>query len=77
MLLFPAPIFRAQDVHLYQMNKLKINIKNSIVLVGLESEKSKSLFSRIKDFNLSNSTPIDCMNFLRELKDGKRMEVED
>ena len=59
------------------MSKLKINIKNSIVLVWLESEKFKSLFGRIKDFDLSNSTPIDCMNFLRKLKDGKRGEVED
>lgn len=59
------------------MSKLKINIKNSIVFVGSEGEESKYLFGRIKDFDLSDSTPIDCMDFLRKLKDGKRREIED
>ncbi|MBQ6029897.1 MAG: hypothetical protein IJL31_00145 [Oscillospiraceae bacterium] len=45
---------------------LKIKIKNSIVHVGALAEGS--LLRDIAEFDLADKTPLDCMDFIRKLK---------
>ena len=45
---------------------IRIKIKNSVVCLG--GFREDELRDKIKGFDLSDKTPIDCMDFLRELK---------
>ena len=62
----PAPDGRVlRVIILFSMDqKVNIKIKNSIVIVG-ESSPAERL---VKQFDLANATPVDCMHFLDRLK---------
>lgn len=47
--------------------RVKINIKNSVVVVGNLPEGSP-VEALVKRFDLANSTPVDSLDFLRRLK---------
>ena len=47
---------------------LKIKIKNSIVCLG-DSVVGNSIKKEILGFDLANSTPVDCMDFIRTLQE--------
>lgn len=45
---------------------VKITIKNSIIaLCGKERENT--VVEELRDFNIADKTPLDCMDFLRNL----------
>lgn len=46
---------------------LKIKIKNSVII--LADQREGGLLEQIRRFNLSDKTPIDCMDFIRRLKE--------
>ena len=65
----PAPDGRAlcENIpkNLFSMDqKVNIKIKNSIVIVG-ENGPTEKL---VKQFDLADATPVDCMHFLARLK---------
>lgn len=47
--------------------KTKIIIKKSVVVVGNLPEVS-NVEELLKRFDVANSTPVDCLDFLRRLK---------
>lgn len=52
------------------MNKIRIKIKNSVVcLSDLKELKDESVRKELEDFDIATKTPIDCMNFVRKLKE--------
>ena len=51
------------------MKRIKIKIKNSIVCIG---NPDTALRSEIERFDLADSTPLDCMEFIRRLKSWNR-----
>lgn len=52
--------------------KNKIIIKNSIVCIGVQQDKLREVLA---EFDLADKTPMDCMDFIRELKArGKKEE---
>lgn len=49
------------------MKRFKIKIKNSIVCVGAGAG-AEALRAELKGFDVANKTPLQCMDFIRELK---------
>lgn len=46
---------------------VKIKIKNSVIV--LSDRRDSGIIERIKGFNLSDKSPLDCMDFIRGLKE--------
>lgn len=45
----------------------KIKIKNSVVIVNTSSDCESSIKEELKNFEIADKTPIDCMDFVRRL----------
>ena len=48
----------------------KIKIKNSTVNITVVIPETSDIKNEIKKYDLSDKTPIDCMNFLRRIKES-------
>jgi len=52
---------------------IRIKIKNSVIVLA-NGEEAGTLREEIRGFDISDKTPLDCMDFLRKLKEryGKK-----
>ena len=49
-------------------NKIKLKIKNSVVILGSGPDNQEGLMELIRNFDAANATPLDCMDFIRRVK---------